>query len=242
MDELKIERQGSVWILKMNRPGRHNALNTALTQALLRALQDANQAADCRAVILTGEGPSFCSGADTSEFQGLGEHQQEALARADLTLKSHQIFSALAKPVVAAVHGNALGGGAGLAVACDMLIAESGTKFGYPELKHGICPAIVMANLTHQLGHKRAFELVSTGRLLNGGEMEDWGLANDCRDGKEQVLQAAMDVAQKWAAYSRHAVSATKRLFYRCADLGLMDGLECGRDTNVMMRTFPREE
>lgn len=242
MDELTIEQQDAVWILTMNRPAKHNALNTALTQALLQALEDANQAADCRAVVLAGAGPSFCAGADTSEFRGFGEHQEGALARADLTMKVHRIFSTLSKPVVAAVHGNALGGGAGLAIACDAVIAESGTKFGYPELKHGICPAIVMANLTRQLGPKRAFELVSTGRLLDGGEMAAWGLANSCRDGNEHVLQAALDVARTWAAYSRHAVAATKRLFYRCVDLDLQAGLECGRDTNVMMRTFSREQ
>ncbi|WP_345797467.1 enoyl-CoA hydratase/isomerase family protein [Castellaniella sp. MT123] len=242
MDELKIEQQDGIWLLKMNRPTRHNALNTALTQALLQALEDANQAASCRAVVLAGEGPSFCSGADTSEFRGFGEHPEGALARADLTMRVHQIFSTLAKPVVAAIHGNALGGGAGLAVACDMVIAESGTRFGYPELKHGICPAIVMANLTRQLGQKHAFELVSTGRLLSGREMESWGLANSCLDGEAQVLQAALDVARKWASYSRHAVGATKRLFYRCVDLSLTEGLECGRDTNVMMRTFPRDQ
>ncbi|TAM02788.1 MAG: enoyl-CoA hydratase/isomerase family protein [Pusillimonas sp.] len=240
MDVLNIEKQDAIWVLKMNRPEKHNALNTTLTQALLYALRDAGLAPDCRAVVLAGEGPSFCAGADTSEFRSLGEHQQGALARADLTMKVHQIFSTLEKPVVAAVHGNALGGGAGLAIACDMVVAETSTRFGYPELKHGICPAIVMANLTHQLGQKRTFELISTGRLLNGKEMEEWGLANHCGDGTNHVLQAALGIAQKWATYSTHAVSATKHLFYRCVDLGLMEGLECGHDTNVMMRRFPR--
>ncbi|CAM3652525.1 enoyl-CoA hydratase/isomerase family protein [Castellaniella denitrificans] len=241
MDELNIEKQDGVWVLKMNRPTKHNALNTALTQQLLQTLQDADATSECRAIVLTGTGPSFCAGADTSEFRGFQDDRGGALRRADLTTSVHKSFSRLAKPVVAAVHGNALGGGAGLAIACDMVIAESSTRFGYPELKHGICPAIVMANLTRQLAPKKAFELVSTGRLLNGQDMVDWGLANQCATGRDQVLQLALDVAAQWAAYSVYAVSATKRLFHRCADLGLMEGLACGHDTNVMMRSFPRD-
>ncbi len=238
MSELNIEKMDGVYLLEMNRPAKHNALNTSLTKLLLHALKDAAAAADCRAIVLTGNGPSFCAGADTSEFASFKNSNDMAATRADLTASLHQVFSELNKPIVSAVHGNALGGGAGLAIACDMAVVEKNTSFGFPELRHGICPAIVMANLTHQLGQKKAFELISTTRLLNGNEMYDWGLANASHVGLEAVRESALDIARKWASFKPQAMHVTKRLFHRCVDLTLREGILSGQDANVIMRSM----
>ncbi|ALM84284.1 enoyl-CoA hydratase/isomerase family protein [Bordetella sp. N] len=236
MDVLKIETQDAVRILTLQRPERHNALDTELTSRLLQALRDADRDESCRAIVLAGSGKSFCAGADTTEFKGFGQDAEQAQVRATLTADLHAMFPSLGKPVVAAVWGNALGGGAGLALACDMIVAAQATRLGYPEITHGICPAIVMANLTRNLGPKRAFELVSTGRVLNGTELCEWGLANASAETPDTALAAALDIGRRWATYAPFALSSTRQLFYRTLDLSFPEGLAAGRELNVAMR------
>ena len=238
MTVLNIEHQDGVRVLTMQRPERHNALNTELTSGLLQALQSAGSDDDCRAIVLTGSGKSFCAGGDTTEFAGFGQDADQASARAELTASLHAVFSTVHKPIVSAVWGNAMGGGAGLALACDMMVTCADTRFGYPEIKHGICPAIVMANLTRQVGIKRAFELVSTARMLNGHELYDWGLSARVTDTPQATVDAAIAIARTWAGYSAQSLSATKRLLYQTLDLAFAEGLDTGRRLNIEMRRY----
>jgi enoyl-CoA hydratase/carnithine racemase len=146
-------------------------------------------------------------------------------------------FSKISKPVIAAVTGNALGGGAGLALACDMVVMAEDAKFGYPELKHGIVAAVVLANLVRQMGPKKAFELVSSASPINGFKAQELGLVNQVVPTPE-VLPTAMALAKSLAAWSPMAMATTKRTFYRAMDLSLSQALEVGRDANIMMRGF----
>ncbi|MBX6318703.1 enoyl-CoA hydratase/isomerase family protein [Pigmentiphaga sp.] len=238
MSELLIENRGAVRVLTMNRPEKHNALNTPLTQALLDALRQADADAGVNAVVLTGAGKSFCAGADTSEFSTLVPEDPHAVnARADLTTNLHMVFSRMSKPVVAAVRGNALGGGAGLAIACDLTVMAENVRFGYPELKHGIVAAVVMSNLVRQLGRKHAFELLTMGEPINGARALELGLANRVAP-EDKVLDVALEMAEKLASWSPIAMGTTKRLFHRVAELTLEEGLAAGRDVNVIMRGF----
>jgi enoyl-CoA hydratase/carnithine racemase len=238
LQHLLIEDHGAVRILTLNRPEKHNALNTVLTQELLDGLRAADRDASINAVVLTGAGKSFCAGADTTEFSALTPQDPQAVsARADLTTALHLVFSQMNKPVISAVRGNALGGGAGLAIACDMSVMSETVRFGYPELKHGIVAAVVMANLVRQLGRKQAFELVALAEPLDGAGAKAFGLCNRVV-GDDQVLDTAVELATRIAAWSPIAMATTKRSFHRAADLGLAQALEVGRDANVMMRGF----
>lgn len=240
MSELLIEDHGAVRVLTMNRPDKHNALNTALTQRLLDSLRAADADSNVNAIILTGAGRSFCAGADTTEFSALiPEHPQAVMVRADLTSTLHLVFSKMLKPVIAAVHGNALGGGAGLALACDMMVIADDARFGYPELKHGIVAAVVLANLVRQVGRKQAFELVAMAEPINGAQAHSMGLANRVTP-QAEVLGTAHKLAEKLAAWSPIAMATTKRVFHRAADLSLEQALQVGRDANVMMRGFSK--
>lgn len=233
-----VENRDSVRIVAMNRPDKLNALNTELTQALLDALTEADNDESVRAVVLRGEGRGFCAGADLSEFKDLTpEHQHKVLARADLTCRLQSKLQEMKKPVVSAVHGAAIGGGAGLAIACDMMVAGSDLKFGYPELKHDIVPALVMTGLQRQLGRKAAFEMVSLGRLIGAEEAQDLGLANRVVPA-ETVLDAALEIATQWARANPMAMAAAKALFYRVADLPFDAAMAAGRDVNALMRGF----
>lgn len=238
MEHLLIEDRDAVRILTMNRPEKHNALNTALTQALLDSLRAADSDPAINAVVLTGAGKSFCAGADTTEFSALTpEDPQAVTARADLTTALHLVFSQMNKPVISAVRGNALGGGAGLAIACDLSVMSETVRFGYPELKHGIVAAVVMANLVRQVGRKQAFELVALAEPLDGHAAKAIGLCNRVVP-DAQVLDVALALASTIAGWSPLAMATTKRSFHRVADLALAPALEIGRDANVMMRGF----
>src|SRR5881394_652562 len=159
---LLIENRGAVRMLTLNRPEKRNALNTELTKTLLEAIRATDADESVGALVLTGAGPGFCAGADLAEFKGLKD-PQAAATRAELTMQLHLSFSRISKPVVTAINGAAMGGGAGLAIAGDLAVMADDAKFGYPETKHGIVAAIVMANLVRQVGRKAAFELVSLG-------------------------------------------------------------------------------
>jgi len=235
---LLITDHGAVRTLTMHRPKQHNALNTALTQALRNGLREADADPGVRAVVLTGAGKSFCAGADITEFSALTpEDPQTVQARADLTAALHLAFSHLDTPVVAAVHGNALGGGAGLALACDLVVMADNARFGYPELKHGIVAAIVLANLVRQLGKKQAFALVSMAEPIDGHAAQALGLVNRVTP-EADVFDAAHHIATTLAAWDPLAMATTKRTFYRASDLTLAAALDVGRDANVMMRGF----
>jgi enoyl-CoA hydratase/carnithine racemase len=236
--DLLIENRGAVRLLTLNRPGKRNALDTALTRALLEALRATDEDDEVRAVVLTGAGPAFCAGADLSELKGLAD-PKAAQARSQLTMSLHLIFSKLVKPVVTAVNGPAMGGGAGLALAGDLALMAESAKLGYPETKHGIVAAIVMANLVRQVGRKAAFELVSLAEPVGAARALELGMVNRVVPDKD-LLPAALELAGRLAAVHPPAMALTKRLFHEVADLPLEAALERARDANKRMRSFAK--
>ncbi len=238
MSELLIETREHVRFLTMNRPDKRNALNNTLTAALIEALRAAELDESVRSIVLTGAGRAFCAGADLSEFKHLTPDQQPLLEhRAELTMNLHGLFSRLSKPVVTAINGAAMGGGAGLALAGDVAVMAEGAILGYPELKHGIVAAVVMANLVRQAGRKAAFELVATGEPVDAARALALGLVNRIT-ASDQLMAEAMGMAQKFASFDGAAMAATKQLFYRTLDLPFEQALEEGRDVNKRMRAF----
>jgi enoyl-CoA hydratase/carnithine racemase len=233
---LLIEDKGNVRIITLNRPEKRNALDTALTRDLLEALRTADAEAGMHCVVLTGAGPGFCAGADLSEFKGLKD-PKAAKTRAELTMQLHLVFSKMDTPVVTAINGAAMGGGAGLAIAGDIAVMAESAKLGYPETKHGIVAAIVMANLVRQIGHKAAFELVALAEPIGARRALELGMVNRVvPDAK--LMDEALALAQKLAAVSRPAMAQTKSLFHQVVDLPLQKALERGRDANKRMRAF----
>jgi enoyl-CoA hydratase/carnithine racemase len=233
---LLTEDKGAIRVLTLNRPEKRNALDTMLTGMLLKALRAADADDAVRCVVLTGAGPGFCAGADLGEFKGLKD-PQAAEARAELTMQLHLAFSKMAKPVVTAINGAAMGGGAGLAIAGDLAVMAESAKLGYPETKHGIVAAIVMANLVRQVGRKAAFELVALGEPIGARRALELGLVNRVVP-LENLLAEAMKLAEQLAAVDSPAMQTTKRLFHEVADLALEPALARGRDANRRMRTF----
>jgi enoyl-CoA hydratase/carnithine racemase len=235
---LLTEDRGPVRILTLNRPEKRNALDTALTRALLEALRATDEDEQVRAIVLTGAGPAFCAGADLAEFKELAD-PKAADARAELTMHLHLAFSKMITPVVTAINGPAMGGGAGLALAGDLAVMAEGAKLGYPETRHGIVAAIVMANLVRQAGRKAAFELVSLAEPIGARRALELGMVNRVV-AEQDLLATALDLAQKLAAVSRPAMAQTKALFYEACELPFEQALEKGRDANKRMRKLSK--
>ena len=242
MSELLINDDGAVRVLTMNRPDKRNALNLTLSEALFDALREADAAEAVRAIVLTGAGPAFCAGADLSEFAALTSANATLVERrADVTAKLHGVFSQLTKPVVTAINGAAMGGGAGLALAGDISIMAATARLGYPEVKHGIVASVVMANLVRQAGRKAAFELVATGAPIDAARALELGLVNRAV-APELVMHEALQSARAMAAVAPQAMAATKTLFYSVAELPFDQALEVGRDMNRRMRAFNKDK
>ena len=240
MSELLVENRGPVRILTMNRPDKRNALNYVLTQALLDGLRAADADEGVASIVLTGAGPAFCAGADLTEFKDLTPENQPLVdRRAELTMNLQGIFARLTKPVVSAVNGAAMGGGAGLALAGDVAVMAANAKLGYPEVKHGIVAAVVMAGLVRNVGRKAAFELVATGEPIDAARALALGLVNRVT-APERVLPESIELAEKFAGVERAAMAATKELFYRAHELPFEQALAAGRDVNKRMRAFRR--
>jgi enoyl-CoA hydratase/carnithine racemase len=238
MDTLLSEDKGAVRVLTLNRPEKRNALDTALSRALLEALRAADADEEVRCIVLTGAGPGFCAGADLSEFKGLRD-PQAAETRAELTMQLHLAFSKMVTPVVTAINGAAMGGGAGLAIAGDLAVMAQTAKLGYPEAKHGIVAAIVMANLVRQIGRKAAFELVALGEPIDAARALELGMVNRVVP-LAKLMSEALSLAEQLAAVAKPAMAQTKRLFHEVADLPLEAALERGRDANKRMRNFEK--
>jgi enoyl-CoA hydratase/carnithine racemase len=232
------EDRGAVRILTMNRPEKLNALNTELTRRLHDELWAAAADEQVRVIVLTGAGRGFCAGADVTEFKHLtADNPREILARGDLTMRVHASFSRIDKPILCAINGFAMGGGAGLAVAGDMALMAASAKIGYPEVKRGAVPAIVLANLVRQIGPKAAFEIVTLGDPLTAEQAKAVGLVNRVV-ADERLMEETLAVATRLAECSQDALFATKRLFHRVAALPLQPALEAARDANIIMRGY----
>ena len=233
--KLLVENRDKVRILTMNRPEKRNALDTELTQELLKELRVADAEGGVDAIVLTGAGQAFCAGADLGEFKQLKD-PQAAETRAELTMQLHLVFSKMTTPVVTAINGAAMGGGAGLAIAGDLAVMVRGAKIGYPEAKHGIVAAIVMANLVRQIGPKAAFELVALGEGIDAERALALGMVNRVVP-EGQLMEEALYLAAKIAALPKAAMAQTKRLFYEVLDLPLEESLKRAREINRKMRS-----
>ena len=160
-DVLQFDRQARVLRLFLNRPDKRNALNVNLCRALIDAIQDADRDPGIGAILLAARGKSFCAGMDLAEIAPGNS--------ADLALVHEQLFTIgfrLGKPLVAAVHGAALGGGMGLVANCHVVIAENEATFGLTEIRLGLWPFLVYRAVAVGLGERRTVELALTGRMV----------------------------------------------------------------------------
>jgi methylglutaconyl-CoA hydratase len=208
---ITVNDSGPIRTIMLHRPERRNAITPEMQLELIAAFEDAT-ASDCRVVVLTGAGEAFCSGLDLSALQAM-QDASAATHRADAE-QIARLFLALYEmpmPTIAAVHGAAIAGGAGLAILCDFTLATPAAKFGFTEVRIGFVPALVSVFLALQIQDKRSRDLLLTGRVVDSAEAHRLGLVNEiiAPDG---LTQRVGQIAEELVANSPEALIATKRL------------------------------
>lgn len=228
---------GGIARLTLNRPEKRNALDGETVAALYAALLDAEADDDVRVIAIQGAGSDFCAGADLAQLERIAEgagpieNLDDASALGELFIRMRRAH----KPIVALVHGNAIAGGAGLATACDLILATDDAVFGYPEVQLGFVPAMVMALLRRTLGEKRAFELVARGDRISAQHALELGLVNRVfpRASFDDESHAYL---RGFAARSTSALRLTKRLLYGMDGMSFDEAIARGAEVNVLAR------
>jgi enoyl-CoA hydratase len=215
-----------VALITIDRPAQLNALNDALLQGLVVALERVDSDPACRCVVITGAGDrAFASGADIKE---LIDQSPESLA-AGGSFDVWDRIRRIRKPLIAAVRGYALGGGCELAMTCDMIVAGDDAQFGQPEIKIGVIPgAGGTQRLTRAIGKAKAMELILTGRSIDAREADALGLVTSVVPA-EATLGAALALAARVAAMPPLAVMAAKEAVRGAFEGSLTAGLESER-------------
>ena len=235
-DQVLYSVEGAAARITLNRPEKRNALNDAVIAGINQGLRDASHDERVRVIVISGVGKDFCSGADLSALHkiaqaSVAENSEDARSLVELFWLIRQV----PVPVVAAVRGRALAGGCGLATACDLVLASASARFGYPEVRIGFVPAIVMAILKRNVSEKRAFELITRGAEINADDARTYGLVNQVF-ADESFEDEVTRYVVEFEKMSRSAVSLTKTLLYQIDGMSFPEALETGADVNVIAR------
>ena len=223
-DRVKVEIADGVAEVTLNRPDKLNALDAEMFDAIIAAGERLSQTAGLRAVMLTGAGRGFCAGLDKETFASLAAKGARDLG--DLTKRTHGITNAfqqaayvwrtLPVPVIAAIHGVALGGGFQIALGADIRYVAPDARLATMEIKWGIVPDMSGIALMRELARSDVIrELTMTGRIFSGAEALAYGFATSLH---ADPLAAARATAKEIAARSPHAMRAVKRLLNASAD------------------------
>ncbi|MFN0137106.1 MAG: enoyl-CoA hydratase/isomerase family protein [Phycisphaerae bacterium] len=233
-DILKIDRREARVELTLNRPEARNALSRALIAELTAAIRDAERDETVRCIVVIGTPPAFCAGLDLREVAGTTPEQAEQDATNLLAL--FETIDNCVKPVIAAVGGPAVAGGAGLVSVCDLVICAQSSVIGYPEVKRGLMPAIVMTYLRRLVGERQAKYLLLTGENLSADRALEFRLCNEVVADVD-LLPRARQMADTLAAYPPRALTSTKTLWNKIRGMPHGDAVREARNMNAAMRT-----
>ena len=238
LENTKVEQDGAIAVITMNRPKALNALNDQTLGELDRIFTCLETEADILGVIITGEGKGFVAGADISQMHSYNSEQGRNYANRAQTLFNK--IEALEKPVIAAVNGYALGGGCELSMSCDIRIASEKAVFGQPEANLGVIPCFGgTQRLPRLVGTGIAKELIYTGRQVKADEAKAIGLVNQVV-APEALLDEAKAMLNVIIAKAPMAIRYSKVAINRGMDVDLRAGLELEKDLAAI--TFGTED
>jgi len=226
VNTLRLERTGPDGVVArvtLARPEVHNAFDASLIGELWSTFISfaREEPSALRAVVLSGEGPSFCAGADVAWMRAamsldVEGNEQDAMAMADM----FEAVDICPAPVIARVHGAALGGGMGLCAVADLVIAESGTRFGFTETRLGILPAVIAPFVVAKIGESHARALFPSGRRFDAVRAQRIGLVHELAEGDEALGAAVETAIDDILASGPTAVRAAKAVVREVRGLG----------------------
>lgn len=229
-DLLQVEHRGAFWFARLNRPDKRNALSDTLVEALVALLERVGTDLEARALVISGAGGHFCAGADFAGFLALMQtapgQAEDPIARYNRGFGAMlERVAALPVPTIAVVSGVAMGGGCGLAAACDRVIAAEDATFAMPEVTLGVAPAQIAPFVVRRAGPRRGRWLMLGGARLKGADALAEGLADVVvpSSGLSAALGAELGLL---AAAEPAALRATKRIVNRTLEAPLADSLD----------------
>jgi len=232
MPTILIEKQTPhVTVLTLNRPERRNALTIELLTELSAAIKMASGQPQQRVIILRGAGAAFCTGLDLKE----AADQTKAHATAEMVAKTLIAISQTPLVTIAAVHGAAVAGGAGIMSACDFVVAAQGTKIGYPEVRRGLVAGLVMTFLRRQVGERNIRELLLGSELIDADQANKIGLVNRVVE-KTDLMTEALKFAQSVLQGAPGALTQTKRLIEELWSTSVKEDVEVALKYHVQAR------
>ena len=228
MNEIQFTKEGAIGTILFNRPEKRNAFTGEMRQKLYTILRSP-EAGGLSVIVIRSEGPMFCAGADLNE-----------VANRDLRhLSSAVDFWAAfrhARPIlICAVQGLALGLGAGMAMASDLVVAGEDAQFGYPEIKHGLVASYMAVGLQEVVGQRKAFEMVITSRRVGAREALALGMINEVV-APTALSSRAYALAEEIAGHMPLAVHTTKKFFYEASEMPFSLGNRASERVVEMMR------
>jgi len=233
-----VETRDAVGTITLNRPDKRNALDSATVEGIRIGLAQLETDQDIRVIMLRGAGNDFCAGADLAQLERMAagadsmENLRDAQQLGELFIRMRNA----SKPIIAGVQGNAIAGGAGLACACDIVLAADDAVFGYPEVHLGFVPAMVMALLRRAVGEKVAFELVARGDRINVTRAKEIGIVNEIFSAATLDI-AVNEYADALSKRSASALALTKRLLYGMDGMSFEEAIARGAEVNALART-----
>lgn len=232
---IKSEIKNNTGIIFLARPEKKNALNPELVKSLKEILSDYKINDKIKSIIITGEGNSFCAGADLEYLNSLSanstiENYNDSKSLAELFLMIYDYQ----KPTIAAVNGAAIAGGCGLASVCDFIVAHpEKSKFGYSEVKIGFIPAVVSIFLIKKVGEGLAKQLLLEGGIISGKRANEIGFVNYLA---ENVLDESIDLAEKLNKNSVESSRLTKQMINSISNLSVKDAVDYCVGLNTISR------
>jgi len=244
-DRVLLAVEGGVAHVRLNRADKRNGLDRAMFEALIATGETVAADRRVRAVVLSGEGPAFCAGLDWKSFLADGEGARALLARdvtrspANVAQRACWVWTEVPVPVIAAVHGAALGGGLQLALACDMRLIAPDATLSVMEVRYGLVPDMTASQTLLRLVRPDvAKELMFTGRVMSGEDAARIGLATRL---SADPLSEAKELARAIAAQSPDAIRAAKKLCDRAPGMSVADALSLETELQLGLLGTPNQ-
>ena len=230
LESLRLNREGDVAVISLNRPEKRNALSLQMMRELDDALAEIGREAEVRAVILRGEGAAFSAGHDLRELVDRDVETYQTIFEACVALMARIV--AIPQPVIAEVAKVATAAGCQLVAACDLAVASTEATFATPGVRIGLFCSTPMVALTRAIGRKRAMEMLLTGDPIDAPTALAWGLVNRVV-APERLHDETLALARKIAASSKHVVGIGKAAFYKQIDLDQSSAYDYTKDVMI---------
>jgi enoyl-CoA hydratase/carnithine racemase len=229
-----VERDGSLGKITLNRPETRNALDNATASEVLAGLNQHFQDAEVRSIVITGAGDAFCAGGDLKQMEALSSMSgDEAYAWPTAIVDAHKAMLTADKPVIAAVNGPAMAGGMGLAGMCDIIVAMEDAKFAMPEVKIGLFPMIIVAQLSRSIPRKHLLEMMMTGDPIDAVEAYRLGFVNKLAKDRSEMDDVVADYARRFEKTSPTAIALGRRAFTLLSDMPASQAIDAAQFLNL---------